>query len=327
MSTLLRSMRGYWFSQCIYAAAKLGIADLLQDGPKTISELAKATGTHEQSLYRLLRALASIGTFAEQDGKFVLTPLAEPLCSRASNSMRDTVILVGEEFTQVWSELLYSVQTGRSAFEKIYGTPFFDWLSREPAKEATFAKTMNLAHGLETQPIIAAYDFASAEIVADIGGGNGQLLAGILSHNADLKGILFDQPDVIAGAQEILRTAGVADRCKMIGGSFFESAPQGASVYMLRNIIHDWNDEQSVAILRNVRQVLPNDGRVLVLESVIPQGNEYFIGKFLDLTMLLIGGQERTESEYRHLLEAAGLRLNRVIPTTTELSILEAIAA
>jgi hypothetical protein len=186
---------------------------------------------------------------------------------------------------------------------------------------------MNLAHGFETEPTIQAYDFSKFQTIADVGGGNGQLLAAILKKHRSLKGILFDQPNVLEDAEPILSAAGVADRVKCVGGSFMTSVPTGADAYILRNIIHDWDDATSNRILRNVRAAIPGNGLVLLMEAVIPPGNDYFVGKFLDLTMLLIGGKERTKEEYTVLLAKSGFKLTRVVPTTTELSVIEGSAA
>jgi len=317
---------GYWISQAIYATAKFGIADKLKDGPKSVEELARATSTNPDALYRLLRALASKGIFAEGEPRqFLLTPLAEPLRSDVRGSKRALALMSGDEQFHAWAEIEYSIQTGKNAFEKVYGKPIFDYLGENPDKAKIFDAAMVGIHGRESDVILDAYDFSEIGVVVDIGGGNGSQITGILKRHTGMKGILFDLPHVIERAKEQIDTVGIADRCKLVAGSFFESVPKGADAYMMRHIIHDWDDEKSLTILRNCHQAMSSDSKLLVVESVIPPGNEPFGGKFLDLVMLLIpGGKERTEEEYRTLFSEAGFELTRVVPTASEVSIVEA---
>jgi hypothetical protein len=321
---LSRLLNGYWQTQAIYVAAKLGIADLLQDGPQTPDDLARATGSHPPSLYRLLRALASLGVFAEDDsGRFGLTPMAECLRTGVPGSKRATAVMLGEEHYATWGALLTGVQTGENAFEKDFGMPFFEFLAQNPDKGQVFDEAMTSVHGRETEPMIDAYDFSAIKTLADVGGGNGSLLSAVLNRNPDLQGMLFDLPGVIERSRERIDAAGLTDRCRLLAGSFFEEVPAGADAYMLRHIIHDWDDEKATRILQNIVAVLPENGRVLVLDSVIPPGNEPFAGKHMDLTMMLIpGGQERTEVEFRQLFSAAGLTLEKIVPTATEVSVI-----
>jgi len=322
---LARLLNGYWQTQAIYVAAKLGIADLLEHGPQSPEELANETGSHAPSLYRLLRALASLGVFVEDEaGRFGLTPMAECLQRGVPGSKRATALMLGEEHYRTWGELLTAVQTGENAFEKKFGMPFFDFLAQNPEKGRVFDEAMTSVHGRETEPMIDVYDFSEIERLADIGGGNGSLLSAVLGRYPDLQGMLFDLAGVIERARERFDAAGLTDRCRLLAGSFFEEVPGGADAYMLRHIIHDWDDEKAALILRNIVAVLPDDGRVLVLDSVIPPGNEPFAGKHMDLSMMLIpGGQERTEEEFRQLFAAAGLTLERIVPTATEVSVIE----
>jgi hypothetical protein len=317
---------GYWISQAIYAAAKFSIADHLKDGPKSVAELAEATSTNADALYRLLRALASKGIFSEsQPRQFSLTPLAEPLQSDAPGSKRALALMSGDEQFRSWAEIDYSIQTGKIAFEKVYGKPIFDYLSENPDKARIFDAAMVGIHGRESDVILSAYDFSGVGVLADIGGGNGSQISPILKHHNGLKGILFDLPHVIERAKKQIEAAGLSDRCDLVGGNFFDAVPEGADVYMMRHIIHDWDDEKSLTILRNCHRAMPAGAKLLIVESVIPTGNEPFGGKFLDLVMLLIpGGKERTEDEYRTLFGEAGLELTRVVPTGTEVSIIEA---
>jgi hypothetical protein len=310
---------GYWISQAIYAAAKFGIADHLKDGPKTVGELAGATSTNPDALYRLLRALASVGIFAEDESRrFSLTPLAELLRSDVAGSKRALALMCGDEQFRAWAEIDYSVRTGKMAFDKVFGKPIFDYLGEHPDK----ARIFDLA--MVGDAIVNAYDFSGIGVVADIGGGNGSQIAEILKKHIRMKGILFDLPHVIERAKERLHASGLLDRCKLISGSFFDAVPEGADAYILRHIIHDWDEEKCLTILRNCHRAMSPANKLLVIESVIPPGNDPFHGKFADLHMLLIpGGKERTENEYRTLFEQAGFELTRIVPTDTEVSIAE----
>lgn len=328
-AVMARLLTGYWISQALHVAAHLGIADLLKEGPQTVTHLAKATGTHERSLYRLLRALASEGVFAEEgQGRFVLTPLGECLRSDVPNSQRAMALMNGEEHYRCWGELLYSVQTGQPAFDKLYGQPIFPYLAAHPRQARIFDEGMVGVHGAETKAMLDAYDFHGIGTLADIGGGNGSLLAATLQRHPSLHGLLFDRPDVIERARTNLRAAGLENRCTLLGGNFFETIPGGGEVYLMRHIIHDWNDEQSRTILRHCRKVVPPSGKLLLIESVIPPGNEPSFAKLLDLTMLAIpGGMERTEAEYRELLASAGFHLARVVPTAAHVDVIECVPA
>ncbi len=317
---------GYWISQAIYAAAKFGIADHLKDGSKSVDELAKATSTNADALYRLLRALASKGIFAEGEPRqFSLTPLAEPLQSDVPGSKRALALMSGDEQFRAWSEIEYSIQTGKIAFDKVFGKPIFDYLGEHPEKARIFDAAMVGIHGRESNAILDAYDFSGIGVIADIGGGNGSQTIDVLNKYTEMRGILVDLPHVIERAKDRIESAGLSDRCELVGGSFFDAVPQGADAYMMRHIIHDWDDDKSLTILRNCHRAMSPDSKLLVVESVIPPGNDPFGGKFLDLVMLLIpGGKERTEDEYRTLFDKAGFELTRIVPTDTEVSIIEA---
>ncbi|MEX0716928.1 MAG: methyltransferase [Planctomycetaceae bacterium] len=322
---LSQMITGYWVSQCVYVAAKLGLADLLANGPRTAAELAEATASQTDPLYRVLRALASVGVFAEDDaGRFALTPLAERLRSDVPGSQRAFAIMMGEEQYHVWGDLIDAVQTGRNAFQRIYHMPIFEFLQRNPEKGKTFDAAMVGIHGRETGALADAYDFSGIRTLADVGGGNGSLLRGILERNPSLQGILYDLPAVVERARPAIEGAGLAERCRTVAGNFFESVPAGADAYIMRHIIHDWDDAECLTILGHCRAAMPADGRLLVVESIIPPGNEPCVGKLLDLTMLLMpGGRERTEEQYRALFASAGFELVRVVPTATEVSVLE----
>lgn len=318
---------GYWISQAIYAAAKFGIADLLKNGPKSLDELANATNTKSDLLYRLLRALASVGVFAEEgDKQFRLTPVAEPLQSNVPGSQRALALMMGENQYRAWGNLADTIQTGDNAYEKIFGKPIFEHLAEEPDKARIFDEAMVGIHGRETGAILNAFDFSGFNVIADIGGGNGSKITSILQKYPNMKGILFDLPHVIERAQVNIDKSGVGDRCQLVMGDFFSSVPAGADAYVMRHIIHDWDDAKSLTILKNCFSVMPSGGKLLVVESVIPPGNEPFMGKFLDLTMMLIpGGKERTENEFKELYDRAGFDLTRIVPTAADVSIIEGV--
>jgi len=322
-----RMITGYWISQAIYAAAKFNVADHLTQGPASVDTIAAAESAHPDALYRLLRALASVGVFAETEPRvFTLTPLADQLRGDAPGSKKALALMSGDEQFRSWAEIEYSIQTGKKAFDKVYEKPIFDYLGEHPDKAKIFDAAMVGIHGRESNALINAYDFAGIDVLADIGGGNGSQISGVLKHHTNMKGVLFDLPHVIERAQEPIAADGLTDRCQLVSGSFFESIPPGADAYMMRHIIHDWDDEKSLTILKNCHRAMSADSKLLIVESVIPAGNEPFGGKLLDLVMMLIpGGKERTEEEYRLLLGQAGFELSRVVPTETEISVVEAV--
>ncbi len=325
---LMQMLFGGLMQQSISAAAKFGIADLLADKPQTSDELAAKTNTHEPSLYRVLRLLASAGIFSETpDGKFELTPIAALLRSDVPNSMRDGAIMQGEEWNwRNYGELRHSVRIGGTAQEKAHGVGLFEFLTDNPEYEQMFSRAMVNLSSSVISPIVEAYDFTSVSKVVDIAGGHGLLLAEILKSNQHLQGILFDQPTVIDGAVETLEKEAISNRVELVSGNFFESVPAGADVYTMKHIIHDWDDEQSIKILRNIHSVMNEDGKVLIIEMVVPEGNEPSPSKMMDVQMLIAtGGKERTEAEYRKLLESSGFNLTRIIPTRSPFSIVEAV--
>lgn len=318
---------GCWLTQMLYVAAKLELAEHLAGRPRLVSELAQQTGCHEHSLYRLLRGLASVGVFAEQaDGRFHGTDLSAYLRKDHPHSVAASMLMIGGVQYVAWSELLHSVRTGETGFEKLHGEPLFDWLGKHPDEAALFDQAMVAIHGRETAAIIEAYDFSAFATMADLGGGNGSQLCEILAANPQATGIVFDLPHVVERAQRRVADAGLSARCQTAGGSFFESVPAGVDAYLLRHIIHDWTDEQSRTILSSVRRAIPPHGKLLVIETVIPPGNDPSFAKLLDLTMLVIpGGKERTEPEYRELLSSAGFQLTRIVPTTANVDVIEAV--
>lgn len=323
---LNRMIAGFWTTQAIYVAVRLRIPDLLASGPRTADELAVETGAHARSLYRLLRALASSGVFREDaDHRFALTPLSECLRRGTPGSMAALAWMRGDWQYRAWSDLLHNVQTGETAFDHVFGEPLFEFLGHTPENAAIFDQGMVGVHGRETEAMLTAFDFSEIKVLADIGGGNGSVLSAVLTQYPTLKAILFDRADVIDRAKVNLAQVCVADRVQFIAGDFFQSVPGGADAYFLRHIIHDWNDDQSRTILKNCHAAMPSNGRLLLAEFVLPDGPEPFHGKWFDLAMMTVtGGQERTESEYRVLLDECGFEWLRIVPTATELKVIEA---
>lgn len=324
----LQMASGYWLSQCIYVAAKLGIADLLQDGAVDCDRLATMTNTNSDSLYRLLRALASVGIFTETESRsFALTPLATYLQSDLDGSLRSATIMLGEEHYQAWGSLLHSIQTGNSAFEEVYDTNIFAYLQQHPQAATIFEESMTDFSFYDRQAILAAYNFAEFKTIVDVGGGKGSLLAGILQQYPHLQGILFDEPYVVEQAENLLVKEGVRDRCRVQGGNFFQSVPSDGDAYLLKHIIHDWDDQQALIILQNCHQAMNSQSKLLIVDRVIPPGNDPFGGKLMDLNMLVMssGGKERTHTEFSQLLAAAGFQIKQIFFTTADVSVIEAV--
>ena len=283
---------GAFISQALYVAAKLGVADLLAKGPRPVEELAAETSTHERSLYRVLRSLASVGVFREAGPKvFALTPLAEALRSDAADSARNMMIFTGEEWHwRVIGNMLYSVQTGKPAWEHTLGLEVFDWFAANPEPASSFNATMTELSTSVAPSIVEAYDYSQFGTLMDVAGGHGYLLAQVLKAHPHLRGILFDMPQVLEGAGAMLESEGVADRVERVSGDFFASVPAGADAYMMKHIIHDWDDDRCVALLRNVHAAMPDSGKVLIVEMVVPETPEPHPSMLLDLEMLVSPG-------------------------------------
>lgn len=316
-----------WVSKAIYVAAKLGIADLLEGGPATCEDLAAATHTHEPSLYRVLRALASVGIFAETDeDRFVLTPMADHLRSNVPGSMRAWATMAGEAWH--WAlvgNMLHSVKTGESAFDHVFGMRPFEFFARNREDGEIFDQAMTSFSAAEIAAVVEAYDFSRFKELIDVGGGHGSLLVSVLKRNKELKGVLYELAPVAEAAKEAIRHEAVEDRCRALPGDFFESIPQGGDAYMMKHIIHDWSDDDSLKIMKNCRNAMAPNSTLLLIEMVIPSDDEPFFGKFLDLEMLLIGGRERTETEYQKLFETAGFKLTRIVRTHSPVSVIEGV--
>jgi hypothetical protein len=315
-------------TQALRVVAELGIADLLAKRPRSVEELAEETGAHAPSLYRFMRALASCGVFAETGGRvFELTPTAELLRADVEGSLRDLAIFMGADWHwQVWGDAVYSARTGKAAWERVHGKEVFPYFAEHEGAARVFDNAMTSLSKMVAKAVVEAYDFSSVGTLADIAGGHGSLLAAILRANPHLGGLLFDMPQVIAGAPDHLAAEGVDGRCELASGDFFESVPAGADAYLMKHIIHDWDDARALAILRNCHRAMPETGKLLLVEMVIPPGNEPHFGKIQDLEMMLSpGGLERTGEEFRALFAAAGFELTRIIPTASPMSVIEGV--
>ena len=327
---LLRLIFGKNISMAIAVVAKLRVADLLADGPQTLADLAARTETHTPSLYRVLRTLASVGIFAEQaDGRFALTPMGEYLRTGVRGSLRGIADLTCSDWSwRPWSKMLETVRTGRAAFDSVFGESVFDYLGKHPDESAVFNEGMTGFTSNVAPAVAEAYDFSAFKTVVYVGGGHGVLLSTILQAYAGVNGIVFDSPDVVAGAEEAIRKAGLTGRCRAVGGDFFQGVPAGGDAYLMKHIIHDWPDDKATTILRRCREGVNAGGKLLLVEMVIAPADAPDLGKLIDLEMLAIaGGRERTEVEYRQLLAGAGWRLTRVVPTAGAVSVVEGVPA
>lgn len=320
----------FWGSRVVYTAARLGIADFLAEGSKSAAQLAASIQADAPSLHRLMRAMASMGILQSMPNQiFALTLLGEALRTNAPGAARASLLTFGSPWSQSASnQLEYSVQTGKTGFERVHGMPFFDYLAQHPDDASLFSETM-VGLNFEDPPAVAeAYDFSTFEKVVDIGGATGNMLAAILTRHNRLHGVLFDRPHVVGQAPALLEKAGVSDRIVIKAGDFFSAVPGGGDAYILSHIIHDWREDLCLAILDNIRKAMRPDGRLLIVEMVLPADGTPHPGTLLDMVMLaLTGGQERTEDEYRALLTKAGFHLIRVVPTASAVSVVEASLA
>ena len=329
---LLGLMNGVWVPQAIYAAVELGIPDVLAGGPKQSDDVAKAVSAHPGAVRRLLRALATLGLCTQTEaGAFELAPLGAPLRSDAPDSMRNWVLLIGRPKSfRAWAEFVDCVRTGQHVAKLREGIDDAFQTFTEPGERAVFDQSMAEGTKQVAGAVALAYDFSGVKSIVDVGGGYGALFPPILRAHPEMTGVIFDQPHCREGAERVFQKTRIAERCQFVGGSFFEDAlPAGADVYLLKSIIHDWNDERSLAILRRCRTAMRDDSRLLVIEIVVPDRLEPTPENrgiaFTDLNMLVsTGGLERTEAEYGTLLEAAGLRVWRIVPTLAGLSVIDA---
>lgn len=320
---------GRWVSQSLSVAAKLGIADLLAAGPVTATDLAAKTNSNPGALFRILRALASVGVFTESSpGAFANTASSEALRTDSPKSMRNIAIMFNDPWNfDNWGHLADCVQTGKSAPE-LAGVDLFTQIGSNPEALATFQAAMSDMSRGASSAVLASYDFSGISTLADIAGGHGLLLTDILRANPALNGILFERPEVIKGAQAGPYIKGLESRVNLTSGDFFTSVPAGADAYMMKHILHDWSDELCQKILKNIRAAIPATGKLLLVESVIPPGNDPHPGKWIDLEMLVDpGGKERTAEEWAALLASGGFRLNRIVPTPSLFSVVEGVPA
>ena len=325
--SVMQLATGFWVSQALYVAARLGVADLLSGSPRTSLELAKATKVHPQALYRLLRALASVRVFAEDEqGRFSSTPLSECIRTTTPGSLRPFVLIQGEpESWLSWGSLLHSVTTGVPAFDHVFGKPQFAYLAEHPEAARVFDEAMTSRSAAEIEDVLRSYDFSGSSCFVDVGGGHGALLRAVLHAYPHARGALFELPHVIESARRSLSECVGSQRCRLEAGDFFETIPGGFDVYLLKKVIHDWNDEQAIRILKNCRKAMAPHARLLLIELLVPTGNDPSFAKLLDLLMMIWpGGRERTAAEYRQILESADLRLMRIVPTQGLVSIIEA---
>ena len=327
---LQQLIQGFQVTQCIAVAAKLGIADLLKDGPRSSEDLAQATGTHAPSLYRVLRLLSATGLLTEGEAhSFALTSLGTYLQTGVPGSMHDTVLCYSEKpFWHVWGDLLHSVQTGEPSFQHVFGLKPWDYFAQHPQEAVLFNRMMTEGTASVAATVAAAYDFSATQTLVDVGGGYGQMLTSILQAHPTLHGVLFDLPNVVKGAPPLLEGAGVANRCQVIGGDAFTAVPAGYDTYLLSRVIHDWDDEHAIAIVSRCHQAMQPGGKVLLLERVIVTGSSpQVLVLEADVQMLVLsyGGRERTDSEYSTLLNAAGFEVSRLIAVLPPFYVIEAV--
>jgi O-methyltransferase domain/Dimerisation domain len=314
---LLELVQGFRLSQALYVVTSLGIPDLLAHGARELEDLTQATGSHAPSLYRVLRALTGAGVFDEiGPRRFALTPVGTGLRSDVAGSLRTQVLMWLDAWNwRSWGQLAHTTRSGETAFRHTHGMEIFGYLATHPELAATFDAAMTGQTAAQAPAIADAYPFSALGRVVDVGGGRGKLLATILRRHPRLRGVLFDLPHVVEGARALLLAEGVADRCQLVGGSFFESVPGGGDLYILRSIVHDWEDDRAVTILANCRRAMSDGARLLLVERYLsPDPHEALPVLLTDLEMLVnIGGRERTTDEYTTLLARSGLRLARTI--------------
>jgi hypothetical protein len=319
---------GYIVSAALNVALELGIADRLVDGPRSVADLAQDAGVNEDGLYRVLRALASNGIFEEQHARRFALNVPAKMLTKGPASLHDLGLWMTDPFHfRVYAEMRHSVTTGQPAVEKVTGMPVFEYFARDDRLSAVFNNAMTSWSGPTVAAALKAYDFNGIGVLVDVAGGHGYVLASVLRQYPLMKGILFDLDHVIAGATPVIESAGVRDRIETVSGDFFTAVPSGGDAYIMKNIIHDWDDDRSRVILRNIKTAMGRrrDGRVILLEAVIPPGNDPDFGKLIDIEMLLMpGGRERTAEEFASLFASAGFELARIVPTQSPLSVVEA---
>ncbi len=320
---LMNFIVGKWISKPIYAAAEFGIADILAEGPKSIEEIAQISKTHAPSLNRVMRALASVGIFSEtEDNQYELTPMAECL---KTGAMRSIALMFNSDWNEkAWTCFIDSVRTGETPFKKAHGMPITDWLGKNPQAEKMLGEANALKAANSHRAIVDVYDFSGINTLTDVGGGFGVLIAEILSANPLMKGIVAEHPSIVQAAKETIRAREIQDRCEAVECDFFKEIPAGTDAYLMSHILHDWKDEECQVILKNCHNAMKPESKLLIVEMIIPPGNGPSIAKLLDLEMFVItGGRERTENEYKYLLESSGFKLSRIISTKEGISVIE----
>ena len=325
-SVLLEMMYGYQKSQALFVAAQLGIADILSNGSKTAEELAKATGVNSRSIYHLMRSLISVGVFSTEDNeKFQLNPMGKHLLTGTSDSLRGTVMAMGDEMYQAWGNLLYGIKTGKTAFNHNFNRDLYSYLKQDSEASLNFNEWMKETTREWLLPVLEAYDFSEVKTLVDVGGSIGTLTAVILNANPKMQAILFDREDVVVGAQRVLEGAGVADRCQIVGGNFFDSVLPDGDLYLISRVLLNWDDTDAIKILTNCYQAMTVKDRLVVVDFMLPKGK---MSPFIGLTSLnlfiLFGNFMRTEDEYYNLLSSAGFKVTNTIQTTGPVSAIEA---
>jgi hypothetical protein len=323
---LSENIQNFWILSCLRVVAELNIAEILKDGPKTIDEIAIISGTHGESLHRVMRALASQGIFKKtRDNRFANTSFSKPLID-GKGSLRHMIMQhLGQVNWSVFNEVLYTVKTGNDAFSKVMGARTYEFLAKHEKESSTFDRSMTELTDFSIEPLLNSYDFSGYKTIADIGGGEGLLLANILFKHKNTRGVLIDLPAALKDAHAIFEKYGVTDRARIIPGNFFDSMPVVADAYIIKNIIPNWGDDEGVSILSNIRKVLPDNGKILLIEMVIDEGNLPSYGKVIDIQMMVCmhAGKERTLNEFRSIIEKAGLKIKKVVPTIAPFSVIE----
>jgi len=326
---IIEHVTSFWIGKAIGVAAELNIADILKEGPKQIKELAQITQCHEQALYRLMRTLSSHGLFKEDKNQvFSLTKLGNCMIENGNKSVKYFVLHQNSEHNwRQYGEMLHCVKTGEHATKKLYNMEPFEYIEKNPDTNNVFNKSMTYTSEMSSMFMVSNYDFSKFKTIVDVGGGQGFLLSCILYKNPNLTGTLFDLPHVVKSANQNLDRFDVSSRCNIQSGSFFNTIPENADAYILKNIIHDWDDEKSIQILQNIHKVMNKNSKLICIESIISEDNKPSFGKNLDLEMLVgtNGGKERTLLEYKILYEKAGFILNKIIETPTPFNFIEGI--
>ena len=323
---IMQLSTGYIASTCVYLAVKLRIPDLLAAAPRPVSDLARERGVNEDALYRVMRTLVSLGVFEEKAPRtFANTLTSTILRTETPGSMYEMALWMSDPFHfQVYANALHSLRTGQPAVEQTVGVPVFEYFSKQPEESEIFNNAMTMFSAMVIPAVLEACDFSGIGTLVDVAGGHGRVLTSILQKYPSMRGVLFDIEHVLAGARAAIDSLGLSDRCRAVSGDFFKAVPAGGDAYIMKHIIHDWDDERAATILKNIRSAMNPGGRLILLESVVAPGNQPDFAKLIDLEMLLMpGGRERSEQEFRDLFARAGFELTRITPTKSPLSVIE----